>query len=146
MNFFLVLKKMKGFWRKVESKSKYNREKSDQGNEGGDQNEKLNIKRKDEENGNESEKPMKMKKTEIKPRVVWTIDLHQKFVAAKINWALRTKRIIDLMNVDGLTKESVANHLQKYKLYLKTLSQHQANMVTASTCMTMSPLDGLWRF
>lgn len=29
------------------------------------------------------------------------------------------KRILDLMDVDGLTRENVASHLQKYRLYLK---------------------------
>lgn len=29
------------------------------------------------------------------------------------------KKILDIMNVDGLTRENVASHLQKYRLYLK---------------------------
>lgn len=81
------LEELRNIWqhvirRKVVSKSKNNREKSDQWNEGGDQNEKLNRKRKeedeDDENGNESDDPT----TKKRPRVVWSIDLHRKFVAA----------------------------------------------------------------
>ncbi|KAI3801740.1 hypothetical protein L1987_29854 [Smallanthus sonchifolius] len=154
------LEEIRNIWqhvirRKVESKSKNNREKSDQGIEGGDQNEKLNRKRKDEdeeeENGNESDDPTAKKK----PRVVWSIDLHRKFVAAINQLGIEKavpKRILDLMNVDGLTRENVASHLQKYRLYLKRIS-HQANMVVAfggnndaSSYMRMSPLDGLADF
>ncbi len=29
------------------------------------------------------------------------------------------KKILDIMNVEGLTRENVASHLQKYRLYLK---------------------------
>ncbi|CAI5476420.1 unnamed protein product [Closterium sp. Yama58-4] len=32
------------------------------------------------------------------------------------------KRILEIMNVQGLTRENVASHLQKYRLYLKRLS------------------------
>jgi two-component response regulator (ARR-B family) len=31
------------------------------------------------------------------------------------------KRILDLMGVQGLTRENVASHLQKYRFYLKRL-------------------------
>lgn len=57
-----------------------------------------------------------------KPRVVWSVEMHQQFVyavnALGIDKAV-PKRILDLMNVEGLTRENVASHLQKYRLYLK---------------------------
>ena len=33
------------------------------------------------------------------------------------------KKILEIMNVDGLTRENVASHLQKYRLYLKRLAE-----------------------
>nr|GMD80179.1 two-component response regulator ARR12-like [Ipomoea batatas] len=123
-----------------------------------DQNGKLNKKRKDEEdesdeNGHENEDPA----TQKKPRVVWSIELHRKFVAAVNQLGIEKavpKRILDLMNVDGLTRENVASHLQKYRLYLKRISSvatQQANMVAAfggkdSAYMRMGSLDGLGDF
>eukprot|EP00897_Mesotaenium_endlicherianum_P006872 jgi/Mesen1/6212/ME000320S05406 len=60
-----------------------------------------------------------------KARVVWSIELHQQFVNAvnqlDIDKAV-PKRILEIMNVQGLTRENVASHLQKYRLYLKRLS------------------------
>lgn len=57
-----------------------------------------------------------------KARVVWSVEMHQQFVNAVnilgIDKAV-PKRILDLMNVEGLTRENVASHLQKYRLYLK---------------------------
>ncbi|CAA0806510.1 Two-component response regulator ARR12 [Striga hermonthica] len=101
-----------------------------------DHNGKFNRKRKDEEdeseeNGNESEDAG----TQKKPRVVWSIELHRKFVAAVNQLGIEKavpKRILDLMNVEGLTRENVASHLQKYRLYLKRISSvQQANMMSA---------------
>ncbi|KAK3010887.1 hypothetical protein RJ639_011612 [Escallonia herrerae] len=126
-----------------------------------DQNGKPNRKRKDEEEegeeeGNESEDPA----TQKKPRVVWSIELHRKFVAAVNQLGIEKavpKRILDLMNVEGLTRENVASHLQawifpffKYRLYLKRISQ-QANMVAAlggkdASFMRMGSFDGLGDF
>ncbi|KAJ0965890.1 hypothetical protein J5N97_027028 [Dioscorea zingiberensis] len=107
-----------------------------------DRNGKVNRKRKDQdeddeddydENGNENDDPSSQKK----PRVVWSVDLHRKFVAAVNQLGIEKavpKRILDLMNVERLTRENVASHLQKYRLYLKRLSavaSQQANMVAA---------------
>eukprot|EP01018_Ginkgo_biloba_P002896 Gb_02800 [translate_table: standard] len=87
---------------------------------------KLNKKRKDQkeddaENEHENDDPSALKK----PRVVWSVELHQQFVSAVNQLGIDKavpKRIMELMNVQGLTRENVASHLQKYRLYLKRLS------------------------
>ncbi|GAB4854667.1 hypothetical protein Ancab_023250 [Ancistrocladus abbreviatus] len=90
----------------------------------------------DEENddsGNDNEDPSSQKK----PRVVWSVDLHRKFVAAVNQLGLDKavpKKILELMNVEKLTRENVASHLQKYRLYLRrihTVANQQANLVAA---------------
>uniref|UniRef100_A0A5B7ARG7 Putative two-component response regulator ARR11 n=1 Tax=Davidia involucrata TaxID=16924 RepID=A0A5B7ARG7_DAVIN len=61
-----------------------------------------------------------------KARVVWSVDLHQKFVKAvnQIGFdKVGPKKILDLMNVPWLTRENVASHLQKYRLYLSRLQK-----------------------
>jgi len=54
-----------------------------------------------------------------KARVVWEIGLHSRFVQAVealgVDKAV-PKRILELMGVEGLTRENVASHLQKYRL------------------------------
>ncbi|KAK7410226.1 hypothetical protein VNO78_00846 [Psophocarpus tetragonolobus] len=106
-----------------------------------DQNEKLTKKRKDQdededeeqENDHDNEDPS----TQKKPRVVWSVELHRKFVSAVNQLGIDKavpKKILDLMNVEKLTRENVASHLQKYRLYLKRIScvaNQQANMVAA---------------
>ncbi|PNH08582.1 Two-component response regulator ARR1 [Tetrabaena socialis] len=63
-----------------------------------------------------------------KARVVWSVEMHQQFVNAVnllgIDKAV-PKKILEIMNVDGLTRENVASHLQKYRLYLKRVSSVQ---------------------
>ncbi|BAF06697.1 Os01g0844900 [Oryza sativa Japonica Group] len=57
-----------------------------------------------------------------KARMVWTPELHHRFVEAVAHLGEKgavPKAIVRLMNVDGLTRENVASHLQKYRLYLK---------------------------
>ncbi|KAL6990034.1 hypothetical protein U1Q18_015785 [Sarracenia purpurea var. burkii] len=69
-----------------------------------------------------------------KPRVVWSVELHQQFVAAVNQLGIDKavpKKILELMNVPGLTRENVASHLQKYRLYLRRLSgvsQHPSGL------------------
>ncbi|KAK7280914.1 hypothetical protein RIF29_08487 [Crotalaria pallida] len=61
-----------------------------------------------------------------KARVLWSVELHQKFVKAvnQIGFdKVGPKKILDLMNVPGLTRENVASHLQKYRLYLSRLQK-----------------------
>ncbi|XP_011017981.1 PREDICTED: two-component response regulator ARR12 isoform X2 [Populus euphratica] len=126
-----------------------------------DQNGKVNRKRKDQdeeeegegEDGNDNEESGNQKK----PRVVWSVELHQKFVSAVNQLGLDKavpKKILDLMNVDGLTRENVASHLQKFRLYLKRLScgaNQQPNMVAGfgakdSSYLRMGSLDGFGDF
>ncbi|KAL3626567.1 hypothetical protein CASFOL_030116 [Castilleja foliolosa] len=79
-------------------------------------------KRKDEEDETEERDDSSALK---KPRVVWSIELHQQFVSAVNQLGIDKavpKKILDLMNVPGLTRENVASHLQKYRLYLRRLS------------------------
>uniref|UniRef100_A0A453FWZ0 HTH myb-type domain-containing protein n=4 Tax=Triticinae TaxID=1648030 RepID=A0A453FWZ0_AEGTS len=60
-----------------------------------------------------------------KARMVWTPELHHRFVEAVEHLGEKgavPKAIVRLMNVDGLTRENVASHLQKYRLYLKRSS------------------------
>ncbi|KAI3423676.1 HTH myb-type domain-containing protein [Psidium guajava] len=59
-----------------------------------------------------------------RPRLVWTPQLHKRFVDVVSHLGIKNavpKTIMQLMNVDGLTRENVASHLQKYRLYLKRM-------------------------
>jgi two-component response regulator (ARR-B family) len=83
----------------------------DDGN-GGDANARGDGEGKNEE-GHEDSSNLK------KPRVVWSAELHQQFVTAVNTLGIDKavpKRILDLMGVQGLTRENVASHLQKYRL------------------------------
>ncbi|XP_062078331.1 two-component response regulator ARR12-like [Humulus lupulus] len=124
-----------------------------------DQNAKTNRKRKDqdedeEEEGEydeqESEDPSS---TQKRPRVVWSPELHKKFCAAVHKLGLEKavpKKILDLMNDEGLTRENVASHLQKYRLYLKRINTEaiqQASVLASlrvkdSSYVHIDALDG----
>ncbi|XP_008775535.2 two-component response regulator ORR24-like [Phoenix dactylifera] len=122
---------------------------------------KLNRKRKDqteedeldsEENLHGNEDPS----TQKKPRVVWSVELQRKFVAAVNQLGVDKavpKKILSLMNVEKLTRENVASHLQKYRLYLKrlgTVANQQTHMATIlggrNSYINMSSLDGFSNF
>ncbi|XP_044463961.1 two-component response regulator ARR12-like isoform X3 [Mangifera indica] len=132
------------------------------GTRNSDQNGKLNKRRKDQnededEERDENENENEDQSTQKKPRVVWSVDLHRKFVAAVNQLGIDKavpKKILDLMNVEKLTRENVASHLQKYRLYLKRIScvaNQQANMVAAfgntdASYLRMGSVNGLGNF
>ncbi|OIW15496.1 hypothetical protein TanjilG_32900 [Lupinus angustifolius] len=71
--------------------------------------------------GNGGDEPARTLK---RPRLVWTPQLHKRFVDAVAHLGIKNavpKTIMQLMSVDGLTRENVASHLQKYRLYLKRM-------------------------
>ncbi|KAL5717301.1 PHO85 cyclin-1 [Ranunculus cassubicifolius] len=71
-----------------------------------------------EEGDDQSARAMK------RARLVWTPQLHKRFVEVVAHLGIRNavpKTIMQLMNVEGLTRENVASHLQKYRLYLKRM-------------------------
>uniref|UniRef100_A0A7N0T297 Two-component response regulator n=1 Tax=Kalanchoe fedtschenkoi TaxID=63787 RepID=A0A7N0T297_KALFE len=126
-----VVRKKKHEWKELEqSKSREEVENrqakqaeeadySSSANEGSWRNSK---KRKDEEEDLEDREDTSTLK---KPRVVWSVELHQQFVAAVNQLGIDKavpKKILELMNVPGLTRENVASHLQKYRLYLRRIS------------------------
>ncbi|XP_045816741.1 two-component response regulator ARR12-like [Trifolium pratense] len=73
----------------------------------------------EEDNDDENDE---QRSTRKKPRFIWDNDLHKQFVSVVSQLGLDKaypKKILDLMNVEGLTRENVASHLQKYRLSLK---------------------------
>ncbi|KMZ66717.1 hypothetical protein ZOSMA_28G00770 [Zostera marina] len=43
------------------------------------------------------------------------------------------KRVLELMNVPGLTRENVASHLQKYRISLKRMMIHDGDPIEATS-------------
>ncbi|XP_061990577.1 two-component response regulator ARR12 [Rosa rugosa] len=117
-----------------------------------DQNGKLSKKRKDQNGGEEEESEDDEHETEDsssqkKPRVVWYGELHRKFVAAVNQLGVERavpKKILDLMDVEGLSRENVASHLQKYRQYLKRISSGMVGSLGGkeSSYVRMGVLDG----
>ncbi|GJN08600.1 hypothetical protein PR202_ga26539 [Eleusine coracana subsp. coracana] len=118
-------------------------------NDVGDGNWKSQKKKRDkeEDEGDENGDPSSTSK---KPRVVWSVELHQQFVNAVNHLGIDKavpKKILELMNVPGLTRENVASHLQKFRLYLKRIAQHHAGIahpfVPSGSSAKVAPLGGL---
>jgi len=75
--------------------------------------------------GGEEEMQMAMKR----PRLIWTEQLHERFVEAVNEMGVDQavpKAIMQSMNIKGITRENVASHLQKYRQSLKKEAQAQA--------------------
>ncbi|CAH2061073.1 unnamed protein product [Thlaspi arvense] len=142
------IEELKNIWQHVvrsrfdKNRGSNNGDKRDgSGNEGAansDQNSgRANRKRKDQYNEDEDEErdDNDDPSTQKKPRVVWTVELHKKFVAAVNQLGFEKampKKILDLMNVEKLTRENVASHLQKFRLYLKRISGNQQTIMANS--------------
>uniref|UniRef100_A0A2P2L087 HTH myb-type domain-containing protein n=1 Tax=Rhizophora mucronata TaxID=61149 RepID=A0A2P2L087_RHIMU len=72
----------------------------------------------------EADSALRTARTLKRPRLVWTPQLHKRFVDVVAHLGIKNavpKTIMQLMNVEGLTRENVASHLQKYRLYLKRM-------------------------
>ncbi|GAB4841075.1 hypothetical protein Ancab_021820 [Ancistrocladus abbreviatus] len=89
-----------------------------------------------------------------KQRVIWSNDLHEKFVAAVGQFGINRavpKKILEIMNVPGLTRENVASHLQKFRQYQKRSEERNNHNERAAAFMShqeahtievSSPIDG----
>ncbi|KAK2634455.1 hypothetical protein Ddye_029247 [Dipteronia dyeriana] len=80
---------------------------------------KTHKKKREDRKGESSNAPKKAK-------VVWTDMLHNRFLQAVNYLTLEKavpKKLHELMNVPELTKENIASHLQKYRLFLKRVAE-----------------------
>ncbi|KAL6321292.1 hypothetical protein AAG906_016326 [Vitis piasezkii] len=84
-----------------------------------------------EDSGKENSVAVSPKRT----KVVWTTALHTRFLEAVRKIGLERavpKRILELMNMPGLTRENVASHLQKYRIFLRRVAE-ASNSTGSST-------------
>eukprot|EP00884_Botryococcus_braunii_P014190 jgi/Botrbrau1/22772/Bobra.0132s0102.1 len=78
-------------------------------------------------------------------RMVWTSELHQKFLDAVLKIGVDQavpKKIMQAMGVDYLTRENVASHLQKYRLQLKREQENKGRTSTSRatpSCSATAP-------
>ncbi|XP_051142755.1 two-component response regulator ORR21-like [Andrographis paniculata] len=71
-----------------------------------------------------------------KPKVIWNTVLHNRFLDAIRSIGLERavpKKILEVMNIPGITRENVASHLQKYRIFLRRVSD--------ASCRIHFPLD-----
>ncbi|KAH9766054.1 Two-component response regulator ARR2 [Citrus sinensis] len=154
-----VVRKRKNEWKDLEQSGSVEErdrqpkpsEEADYSSSANEGNWRTSKRRKDEEEEMEERDDTSTLK---KPRVVWSVELHQQFVSAVNHLGIDKavpKKILELMNVPGLTRENVASHLQKYRLYLTRLSgvsPHQGNSFISSHSQeppygSLSSLSGL---
>ncbi|KAH9795005.1 putative two-component response regulator-like APRR6 [Citrus sinensis] len=75
-------------------------------------------------------------KKKRKPRIVWTSELHLKFIEAVSSLGdikARPKLILQKMNVPGLTQRQVASHLQNYKARVRQISDNVIRDLSSNT-------------
>jgi SHAQKYF class myb-like DNA-binding protein len=77
-----------------------------------------------------------------RPRLVWTPQLHRRFVDVVAHQGIKAavpKTIMQLMKVEGLTRENIASHLQRYRLYVKRIHRGRRRTSPTPTTTTSSP-------
>ena len=78
-------------------------------------------------------------------RLVWTPELHAAFIRAVEKLGVKTavpKAIMKIMDVEGLTRENVASHLQKYRLQLKRAHDSSESTRASGDAATTTPNGG----
>ncbi|XP_058759909.1 two-component response regulator ORR24-like [Vicia villosa] len=101
-------------------------------------------KRKKEQHHDDDDDNDSLSHNNKKPRrVVWSDDLHAKFVDAVnligiSNSKVVPSKIVALMNVDGITTSHVASHLQKYR-HKKKKAEHQADRDRVPSTKILQP-------
>ncbi|CAL5026495.1 unnamed protein product [Urochloa decumbens] len=77
-------------------------------------------------------------RTKVRRR--WTTEMHDRFIDAVNQLGgcenAKPKAIVDIMNIEGLTREQVKSHLQKYKL--AQIRHHSSEVAGTSVEMMMS--------
>ncbi|TVU25516.1 hypothetical protein EJB05_28015, partial [Eragrostis curvula] len=79
----------------------------------------MSSRKKKKEDGTREDKEAK------RQRIQWSGQLHRLFVEVVHQLGIDKavpKKIVEMMNVEGLTRDHVASHLQKYRLFLKKVS------------------------
>lgn len=81
-----------------------------------------------------------------KKRLVWTPELHERFVKAietvGLNQAV-PKTLVTIMNVEGLTTEHVKSHLQKYRNSLRKEAAEEAQSRNGTAAVTSAVRVGI---
>ncbi|KAL9409609.1 hypothetical protein AB3S75_047929 [Citrus x aurantiifolia] len=80
-----------------------------------------------------------------KPKVAWTDSLHNRFLQAIRHIGLEKavpKKILEFMNVPGITRENVASHLQKYRIFLKRVAEQGASAMRKNLALRSSFASG----
>ncbi|CAN6810265.1 unnamed protein product [Brassica oleracea] len=93
-----------------------------------------NRKRKSNGGSDDDSRPLK------KPKIKWTDGLHDLFLQAIRYLGLDKavpKKILEYMNLPYLTRENIASHLQKYRIFLRKVAEQ------GFSCSRMLPTKGI---